>query len=289
MIKHIFCISLLLLLILSICGCDSSQTDYVKTQENTQYEVKNDYYVITTDYMTFHFSIDDFDANEIWGIKDEAVEIMRKVQDYLNVSCNTLSLKESTCYFDSSYVDLNGKSRSYCFPEDNVMYCISPYDFVHEYVHMVIENNTELVYHPSNIFREGFAQYIGLNFFDDISSDNYSYFKSPPVSENSNEAEHNQICKLIADNDLEYNAKSYLKAFVSLYSRYNDISLLDTNSDFYNYYVGCVVAEYCINELGGLNKFISAYCDSVMFEDIYGKTLSEVIKDACTNNDKLFK
>ena len=112
MIKHIFCISLLLLLILSICGCDSSQADSVKAQENTEYEVKDDYYVITTDYMTFHFSIDDFEANEILRIKDEAVRIMRKVQDYLNVSCNTLSLKGSTCYFDSSYVDQNGQSRS---------------------------------------------------------------------------------------------------------------------------------------------------------------------------------
>ncbi|MBR4933667.1 MAG: hypothetical protein IKZ03_04345, partial [Clostridia bacterium] len=128
-----------------------------------------------------------------------------------------------------------------------------------------------------------------LNFFDNISESSYSFFKEPPISKNSNEAEHNQISKLLTDNDLEYNAKNYTKAFVYLYSRNYDLSELDTSSDFYNYYVGYLLTEYCVNELGGLNRFISVYYDSITIEETYGKTLYEIINKACDNNEKLFK
>lgn len=289
MIKCILYISLSLLLLLSTCGCVAPQTDSFKSQPNTEAEALDGYYIIPTDYMTFYFSINDFDANEISKIKDEAVRIMREIRDYLNVSYNTFPTSDSVCYFDSSYVGQDGLSRSYCFPDENVMYCITPYDFIHEYVHMVMGNITQLVYHPSDILREGFAQYISLNFFNNISTTTYGFFKAPPVPENSNAAEHTQICKLIEDNYLEYNAKNYLKAFVFLYSQNYDISTLNTSGDFYNYYVGYVFTDYCINELGGLNRFISAYCDSVMIKDTYGKTLSEIINDACDDNEKTFK
>ena len=210
-----------------------------------------------------------------------------------NVSTQTLRYYDSEGILKADIIDSSSGYRFYSLDAiekyKKIIYCLSLYDFVHEYVHIVMENNTELVYVPAEIFREGFAQYVSLNFFDNISESSYSFFKEPPISKNSNEAEHNQISKLLTDNDLEYNAKNYTKAFVYLYSRNYDLSELDTSSDFYNYYVGYLLTEYCVNELGGLNRFISVYYDSITIEETYGKTLYEIINKACDNNEKLFK
>ena len=78
--------------------------------------------------------------------------------------------KETICCFDSTYRNKDGQKRSWCFWDEKKMYCISPDDFVHEYVHMISENNEDLVYHPSKLFSEGLAQYVSLNFYDGIAT-----------------------------------------------------------------------------------------------------------------------
>jgi len=294
MIKRILSIILALLILSCIYGCDQGNrvedeptetiTDTDKTEPSLIEQTESDY-IISTDCMTFYFSKGDFKESDVEDIAEEAVLVMADVRNYLKVKYN---LKETICYFDSTYRNKDGQKRSWCFWDEKKMYCISPDDFVHEYVHMISENNEDLVYHPSKLFSEGLAQYVSLNFYDEIATKQYTFFKEASVSKNSNAAEHQMICDLLSDNELTYNAENYNKAFVAILDKNYDVTKIDVNSDFYKYNIGHVFVDYCINQLGGLEKFISVYCDSVTIADVYGKSVDELVINACEYNTLLF-
>lgn len=56
----------------------------------------------------------------------------------------------------------------------------------------------------------------------------------------------------------------------------------------YKYYIGFIFVDYCINHLGGLAQFLSAYCDSATVPNLYGKTVDKIVKEACAYNTFLF-
>ncbi len=58
---------------------------------------------------------------------------------------------------------------------------------------------------------------------------------------------------------------------------------------FVKYYVGPVLVDYCVNQLGGVEKFMSVYCDSVSCEEIYGFSLEELIHEALDHNKRVFQ
>ena len=245
-------------------------------------------YIVSTDWMTFYFSKKDFKESDVEEIAEEAVFVMTDIRNYLKVKYTLDEAEETVCYFDSTYLNKDGQKRSMCFWDDKKMYCISLDDFVHEYVHMISENNADLVYHPSKLFSEGLAQYVSLNFYDGIATNQYAYFKEESVSENSNASEHQMICELLSENGLAYNAENYNKAFVAILDKNYDVTKIDVNSDFYKYNIGHIFVDYCVDQLGGLEKFISVYCDSVTSPDIYGSNIYEIVSDACAYNTALF-
>ena len=238
--------------------------------------------------MTFYFSKGDFKESDVEDVAEEAVAVMTDVRNYLNVNCTLEEAKETICYFDSTYRNKDGQKRSWCFWDEKKMYCISLDDFVHEYVHMISENNDDLVYHPSKLFSEGLAQYVSLNFYNGIASRQYAFFKEAPVSKNSNASEHQMICDLLSDNGLAYNAENYNKAFVAILDKNYDVTKIDVSSDFYKYNIGQIFVDYCINQLGGLEKFVSVYCDSVTIADVYGKSVDDLVIEACAYNTSTF-
>ena len=258
----------------------STITDVLSDDEND--------FIVSTEWMTFYFSKTDFNKSEVIKIANEAVLIMDDIRRYLNVNYTLAEAEGTVCYFDSTYCNEDGYARSYCFWNEREMYCISIESFVHEYVHMISENNADIVYHPSDVFKEGLAEYVSLNFFDTIASQNYTYFKMDSVSKNSNLSEHQMICDLLSENDLEYNAKNYNKAFVAIFNEKYDVSKINKNSDFYNYYVGHIFVDYCVNFLGDIDKFMSVYCDSVTVTDVYGKKLDELVVEAIRENNLMF-
>ena len=297
MIKRIISFLLVLLALSCLYGCNQYNrvedeptetiTDTGKTEPNLIEQTESDY-IISTDWMTFYFSKGDFKESDVEDIAEEAVLVMTDVRNYLNVNCTLEEAKETICYFDSMYRNKDGQKRSWCSWDEKKMYCISPDDFVHEYVHMISENNKDLVYHPSKLFSEGLAQYVSLNFYDGIATKQYAFFKEESVSQNSNASEHQMICDLLSDNGLAYNAENYNKAFVAILGKNYDVTKIDVNSDFYKYNIGHVFVDYCINQLGGLEKFISVYCDSVTIVNEYGMSVDELITNACEYNALLF-
>lgn len=294
MIKYIFSIIVALYLILCIGGCNSNiedQSNISATDSKTPNEETIDqerlHYIVRTDWMTFLFSKKDFQEDDINEIANEAVCVMQDVREYLNANYNLEDAENTLCYFNSSY-RYNGEKRSECFWNERKMYCISLDDFVHEYVHMVSENNADIVYHPVKLFSEGLAQYVSLSFYDGIASRDYVYFTEVAISQNSNISEHQMICDLLAQNELSYSAENYNKAFVALLDKSYDVSKIEKNTYFYKYYIGQVFVDYCINRLGGLETFIAVYCDSVTIVDVYGKNVDKIVTDACTYNTSCF-
>ncbi|MBR2010859.1 MAG: hypothetical protein IKA06_03840 [Clostridia bacterium] len=297
MIKRILSILLALLILCCIYGCDQDNrvedeptettTDTDKTEPNLIEQTESDY-IISTDWMTFYFSKGDFKESDVEDIAEEAVSVMADVRNHLKVKYTLEEAKETICYFDSTYLNKDGQKRSWCSWNEKEMYCISLDDFVHEYVHMISENNDDLVYHPSKLFSEGLAQYVSLNFYNGIASRQYAFFKEAPVSKNSNASEHQMICDLLSDNGLAYNAENYNKAFVAILDKNYDVTKIDVNSDFYKYNIGQIFIDYCINQLGGLEKFVSVYCDSVTIADVYGKSVDDLVIEACAYNTSTF-
>lgn len=297
MIKRILSIILALVIFSYLYGCDQDNrvedeltetiTDTDETETNLIEQTESDY-IISTDWMTFYFSKGDFKESDVKDIAEEAVSVMADVRNYLKVKYNLEEAKETICYFDSTYRNKDGQKRSWCFWDEKKMYCISLDDFVHEYVHMISENNEDLVYHPSKLFSEGLAQYVSLNFYDGIATKQYIFFKEESVSKNSNASEHQMICDLLSDNGLAYNAENYNKAFVAILDKNYDVTKIDVNSDFYKYNIGQIFVDYCINQLGGFEKFVSVYCDSVTIADVYGKSVDDLVIEACAYNTSTF-
>ena len=52
--------------------------------------------------------------------------------------------------------------------------------------------------------------------------------------------------------------------------------------------IGHIFVDCCINQLGELEQFISVYCDSVTVADVYGKSVDELVIEACTYNTDTF-
>lgn len=297
MIKRILSILLALLILSCLYGCNrddrvedeptETTTDTIETKPKPIEQTESDY-IISTDWMTFYFSKGDFNESDVEDIAEEAVSVMADIRNYLKVNYTLEEAKETVCYFDSTYRNKDGQKRSWCFWDEKKMYCISLDDFVHEYVHMISENNEDLVYHPSKLFSEGLAQYVSLNFYDGVATKQYTFFKEESVSKNSNASEHQMICDLLSDNGLAYNAENYNKAFVAILDKNYDVTKIDVNSDFYKYNIGQIFVDYCINQLGGLEKFISVYCDSVTIADVYGKSVDDLVIEACAYNTSTF-
>ena len=297
MIKRILSILLALLILCCIYGCDKDNrvedeptetaTDTDEIDPNPIEQTESDY-IISTAWMTFCFSKGDFKESNVKDIAEEAVSVMTDVRNYLKVKYTLEEAEETVCYFDSTYRNKDGQKRSSCLWDEKKLYCISLGDFVHEYVHLISENNEDLVYPPSKLFSEGLAQYVSLNFYDGFASKQYTFFKEESVSKSSNASEHQMICDLLSDTGFAYNAENYNKAFVAILDKNYDITKIDVNSDFYKYNIGQIFVDYCINQLGGLEKFVSVYCDSVTISDVYGKSVDELVINACEYNTLLF-
>lgn len=297
MIKRIIIFLLVLLALSCFYGCNQNtpiEDEPTETTTNTEetkpspIEQTESDYIVSTDWMTFYFSKKDFTESDITDIITEAESVMADIRNYLKVNYSLEEAKETICYFDSTYRNKDGQKRSTCFWNEKKMYCISLDDFDHEYVHMISENNEDLVYLPSELFSEGLAQYVSLNFYDGIATKQYAFFKEESVSKNSNASEHQMICDLLSDNELAYNAENYNKAFVAILDKNYDITKIDVNSDFYKYNIGQIFVDYCINQLGGLEKFVSVFCDSLTIADVYGKSVEELVIEACVYNTSAF-
>ena len=231
------------------------------------------WYFVRTEWMTFYFSRSDYQKEDVMPIVIEAVSLMADIRAYLGVYYTKDDAQGAVCYFNSSF---DGSSDGKFFAYDQRLVCRDTVLFVHEYAHMVSISSSDCLYIPSGLFVEGLATYVTYT-FQDITSQEYQYFVEREVYEWEADA-HQEICALIAQNGMEYNAENYRKATIALLEIWCD-GYPEDRLD-YPYEIGQIFVEYCIEELGGMQKFMRAFGDYLKFEDVYGKTVEEVVKEA---------
>ena len=294
MIKRVFAIFAIVSTLLCFFGCNVSEnTDgYDINGESSDLEETSiggdePYYVVPTEWMRFCFSKKDFSEEEALKIASEAVFVMEDIRSYLDLNYTLEEAEGAVCYFDGDYLNDTGEERSMCFIYDRKMYCLSLDDFTHEYTHMVSGSCKDIVYLPEDVLVEGLAQYVSLNFHCGIASQEYSFFKEKSVLKSSDISEHNMLCELLSSNNIQYNAANYTKAFIAALDKNYGISKINKNDDYYKYGVGYIFTDYCIEHYG-IEKFTDVYADSVIFTEVYGKTIEELILEACEYNTSAF-
>lgn len=261
-----------------------------QSQKQQEFEIEEDssYFIVHTEWMTFYFSKREYQRAKILDIVTEAVSVMADIRAYLGVNYTLQDAAGAKCYFDST-AELNGEPMSYFDPAQGIMMCQSVNSLVHEYVHMVSMSSADYLYYPQGYFIEGLASFVGMNYFDNIASQKYQYFYVTGFRQNADQTIHQMICDLLKENQMDVNVqKNYRRAHVALQHKNNDISKEDHNSIFYQYDVGFVFVDYCINQLGGVNKFMTVFGDSVRFGNVYGKNVDEIVKEALDYNMSLF-
>ncbi len=274
----------------------AASTTTVETNPNTpKKSLERIYYMIQTDWMTLCFLKKSFQEEEAHSIAEEAVRAMADVRAYLGDGYSLEDAKDCYCYFNPYYLNKAGEARSTCYDISREMFCRSVGDFVHEYAHMVSLCSSDLLYRGDDLFCEGLAQYIGVNFDERIASDKYIYFSEPEEAEEVKipsleklPEDERWIFQRIIDRSLPCTEKNFQKAWVAYMDRTTDLSEIDKNSDFYKYYIGMVFVEYCIDNLGGVERFMAAFNDTVIFSEIYGKTVDGIVADALKYNTEFF-
>lgn len=303
MLKRIFTALLISLLIavLASCGTSSGESGNTTSGVDTTspelttsadssadtpslpQEGKN--YVIETDWMTFYFAKRDFDAAEVLPIVEEAERAMADIRAYLGVSYTLDDAKGSRCYFDSSYRDASGAGRSRCVWASKEMFCVSVDHLTHEYTHLVSMCSSDLLYQPQDMFLEGLAQYVQMIFHDKIASGEYIYIQKPTIPTEA--GDYQTVARLLRNSGLAQTAENYdkmLVAFAEDQIVQSNVDRSELNRDIYLYYYGQVFVDYCVNNLGGMEKFMGTFCDEVIFSDVYGKSVDEMMNEAVEYN-----
>lgn len=253
--------------LLSWINEQDQKLDALKVEENSRW------YIVRTEWMKFFFSKSDYQKEDILPIVVEAVSLMADIRAYLGGDYTKDDAQGAVCYFNSS-IDENSFDGKF-FDYDQRLICRNPSIFVHEYAHMVSISSSECVYKPEKLFIEGLATYVQYTFHH-ATSQEYRYFEEAPVHE-WDASTHKLICNLIAQSGVEYNAENYRKAIVALFELYGGYP---EDRAEYPYEIGQIFVEYCVEELGGMQKFMSAFGDYLKFEDVYGKSVEEVVKEA---------
>lgn len=251
-------------------------------------EEDDTHYIVRTDWMTFYFSKRDYYYNRtiVLNAATEAISVMADIRAYLGVNYTLQDAAGAKCYFDST-AEYNGEPMSYFDPDQGLIMCQGIGVLKHEYTHMVSMSSSDYLYRPQGCFVEGLAMYVGMNFPYSIASQTYRYFSGTGFNREDPTTDQ-IICDLLQENKTEMNAMNYKKAGLAWWYKNNDMSKVDRNGDFYKYDIGYIFVDYCINQLGGLNKFMTVFGDSVRFSDVYGKSVDDIVEEALTYNMSLF-
>ena len=253
--------------LLSWINEQDQKLDALKVEEDERW------YFVRTEWMTFYFSRSDYQKEDVMPIVIEAVSLMADIRAYLGVYYTKDDAQGAVCYFNSSFESsYDGTFTDYY----QRLICRNPAIFVHEYAHMVSISSSECVYNPEKLFIEGLATYVQYTFHH-VTSQEYQYFEEAQIYE-WDELHHQYICDIITQSGKEYNAENYKKATIVMMEIYWG-GYSDERLD-YPYEIGQIFVEYCVEELGGMQKFMRAFGDYLKFEDVYGKTVEEVVKEA---------
>ena len=258
---------------------------------DTEPEREGDYYVVRSDWLTCYFYKRDYAARDVPQIAAEAFDVAADIRAFLGITYTEKQAANTVCYFDSTHRNEQGSPQSQAFRLKRILYCGGLESFTHEYTHIVTGNSPDVRYTPDKIFSEGLAEYVMYSFTEEIATKEYRYFTSYPLDQQVSSADHAAVLSMMTEKDIEKTGKNYQLAIVAMYDwelRREELHSPIPNSpyqqDSYPYFIGHVLATYCIEQKGGLEPYMRAYCDFIKIPEIYGVTLEELIEQAVKQN-----
>ncbi|MBQ8719335.1 MAG: hypothetical protein IJY66_08720 [Clostridia bacterium] len=267
----------------------------IPTQAVTEPELDGNYYIVRSEWLTCCFYKHDYAAQEVLAIASEALDVAADIRAFLGITYTEKQAAHTVCYFDSTHKNADGLPQSQAIPAKRMLYCGGLESFTHEYTHIVTGNSPDVRYAPEKIFSEGLADYVMYSFTEKIATKEYQYFTSYQLEQEMGSADHAAVLSMMTEKGIEKTGKNYRLAIVALFDRESRMEQLHfpvENSlyqeDSYPYFVGYVLATYCIEHNGGIAPLMRAYCDYLKTPEIYGVTLEELTAQAVRHNTALF-
>lgn len=269
---------------LSSCSAASEVRNFT-TAENSVSEETASNESEQEKYSLYYIFKDNVSTEEQQRVIEEAEQAILEVNRIFG-----LELAEKLdCIFDSSYKNGKGENRSWADYRENTIHCVRYTDFVHEYIHMLLNKSPDRIYDPNAILTEGTATYFSSVWGEEYGNDN-KYLYDGGFRRFPDKSDDDAICKMLEESRLTTNERNYCKATVAYISTMVGFDKYQTlDAEFVNYQVGAVTVEYLVTQCGGIDKFLSAYFDSIRITDIYTKSLDNVIADALAENAKSFQ
>ena len=255
------------------------------------------WYVGEGDNLVCYFKIADFKRDEAERLLEDLLALSKDICTWLGVDGYVAAdgdRSKTICYFDSNYIDADGNKRSYANWEIQTMWCVDPVDFAHEYVHLITGGCERLVYVPENVLVEGLATYVGAVWQEKIASKEYNVllgYNSNIILSNDTD-EKNKLESMLLNAGFELTPLNRYRVIVAygcnVLEKDEILAMKKPNSDFYNYYVGCVLIDYLASFPQGIEGVMTLYFDSMRCEKLYGKTLDDLTFDALASCSDMF-
>ena len=265
------------------------------TQAVTKPEREGNYYVVRNEWLTCYFYKREYAEKEVLAIAAEALEVAADIRAFLGITYTEKQAAHTVCYFDSTHKNGDGLPQSQAFPAKRILYCGGLESFTHEYTHIVTGNSPDVRYAPDQIFSEGLAEYVMYSFTEKIATKEYRYFTSYCLDQQVNSADHAAVLSMMTEKGIEKTGKNYQLAIVAMFDRESRTEELHApikntphQEDSYPYFIGHVLVTYCIEQNGGIESLMRAYCDTLKIPDIYGMSQEQLIEQAIKQNTASF-
>lgn len=284
--------ALLALCVLLPMGCSSRTAPPERTaqssassDESSLIRTEGRWRMGESETMIYCFNLKDFTIQEAEMLLADAEALSGALCVWLDVDASDMVStdgKKATCYFDSSFRMDDGQKRSQADTRNRKIYCVTPSDYVHEYVHLVTDCSQRQISLPSNLMLEGLATYIGFTWQDTVIDTVYAGI--PPAKAgglSTDPTEKAAMEQMLADASLELTPLNVYRVGVAYSCKvFGMDQVLDTeteNPDFYHYRVGCILIDYLMKQSGGKEDVMALYFDAMRAEELYGVTIDELI------------
>lgn len=285
--------ALLALSLILSAGCsdcteppDSTERTTFAADDDSPIRAEGVWLIGESETMVYCFRRTDFTEAEAELLLADATALAEDICRWLKVdSADMVSTdgEKPICYFDSTY-RWNGEIRSSTKVYERKMWCVTPEDYVHEYVHMVSGCSNRLIYMPDNLLREGLATYVGFTWQETLALGEYPSVPHTTVRLSTNDPSERAVIEQMLDASIEQTPLNIYRAEMAYacetYGIDRVLAIEQTNEEYFMYHVGCILIDYLMKQSGGRADVMALYFDAMQAESIYGASLDELIRSA---------
>ncbi len=234
--------------------------------------------------ISFHFKDNSTEETQ-QAVIAETRQTMRQVEQMLGVTIS----ETITCTFDPNYVTVNGEARSQANYSDRTIHCLAYTDFVHEYIHMLLNLSESRRYEPNDILDEGTACYFSL-LWGELYGSQCRYLYTGDINRTSSNSDDMLFCNLLKKENLDLTQRNYTAAHVSVVTKtVGPENYRNLGEEYVNYSIGQILVEYLITQCGGIDVFLPVFFEAEKAASVYGADIEILTQQALTWNINRFE